>query len=373
MRHILIITCGALLAATPHSGEAQAFANDMEPNNTIATALPLALGSAAEGHLHGDGGDEFDLYTINVPDGGDLLLAIECEQASTGGLPLAVHSVEMDSAVGMTVALGTMGNGGTVQVTSATLFCLDAGTQMIQVSRTGDACSYRITAQFVPLAFPGDPEPNDDPASATPLAEGVQATGHLSVGQPYPVPAYDIWRIDKPTAGPITFSTAFTSNGNTADPWMTLDITDQNGTSLPGWETFVVDVGLNGTTALDTLTITSAMDAPGTYYLRFNYLYTSCMAYRIEWNSTAVGVAESVSEPDLRYALDHGWLTLSSAIGGPCQVVLLDGIGRRVVGPVAQPSFPCRINIGQLANGTYTAVVQRSNGQHMALRVPIQR
>ncbi len=373
MNHLYFTSALCLLTFTNAiRANAQVFADDAEPNNTIATALPIVLGVPLEGRLHGDGGDEQDLYSFVLPDGGHLELTIEGEQGTTGGLALVVHPVEMDSGVGMTTATALIGDLGVVTTSVVPLFCLDAGAQLMHVSRTGGPCSYRITAQFVPLAFAGDPEPNDDIATATVLLEGVDATGHLNVGWPYNGASADYWRIDKGSTGSVTFHTAFVTDDPAADAFIVLYILDQTGLPI-GPEVYLAEVGVGGVVAEDTVVVNNIMDAPGTYFLWFFYTASVCQAYRLQWTSGAVGVQEEAPTPAIGVALNEGLLTLTSAEDGPINVWMLDACGRRSVPLQTAGAFPCSVDLSALANGTYLAVVQLLDGRRMTARVMLQR
>ncbi|MBP6573796.1 MAG: hypothetical protein KA230_05065 [Flavobacteriales bacterium] len=372
MKHLLFTTAMSLmLSALTSIGHAQVFADDPEPNNTLATALPLTLGVAYEGRLDVGSGDGLDLYSIVLPDGGHLELTIEAEQSVTGGLALIVHPVEGDSALGMSVAVGGVGDQGSVETTITRLTCLDAGAQYLQIARSpGDACSYRITAQFVPLAFSGDPEPNEDIASATLLAQAVDGTGHLSVGWPYNGGAADVWRLDKTTVGPITLMTAFVTDDPVADDFMVLDILDQTGMSISAGN-HTVEVGLGGSIAEDTIVVFNAMDLPGTYYLRFGYTASICTAYRLQWATGALGVREA-QVPALTATMSAGLLSLMSQESGPFSLSILDASGRQVLPDRTFAAFPCSVDLGSLANGTYLAKVRLPASRNLTARIALQ-
>lgn len=284
------------IIGSPTLSHAQVFANDNEPNNGTATAIPISLGASFEGRLDPTNADEHDFYSIVIPDDGVLVVNIECEESGPGNYPLSVHEVNTDMVPGgLPGCYGDYAAPGVVNTTATALPCMKGGAHFIAVSQLMPyAASYRITFTFDPLPFANDPEPNEDITTASVLTEGVTADGHLSVEMPDVPPALDVvdvWRIDK-GPGPIELHTWFAAEfpmWGSEDFWC-VHLLDASGSVIapPDWICF--DAGFNGLAEADMNIITGAVEAPGTYYLQFANSVSTCSSYRLKWEYTSTGV-----------------------------------------------------------------------------------
>lgn len=150
--------------------------NDTEPNGNSATALVLAQGDTAEGHIgyryNGGTYDDADYYKITIPVDGDITMNINND---LGGY---INFVLIDSDGTAPINnLGGLGQPGF----NLTTVALEAGTYYIKVNINlgTEYCGYHLWYSFQPTMYTNDIEPNNTPAQATLINLSNSNTGHL--------------------------------------------------------------------------------------------------------------------------------------------------------------------------------------------------
>ena len=188
--------------------------SEVEPNNTLATAQPLAVTATTPAAVAGTiaappaaGKHDVDLFRVDVPgpDGGvaslsgdagapvsppRLLLRADLRPAVPG---LAATLEALDASGHLLVAA----NGQPGEAIAIPNLAARGGSVYLRVRATGaeaPAGAYRLVVRLVPFDAGAEIEPNGDAAHATELAPGGEAVGYLG------------WRHDQdwyrlPTAG----------------------------------------------------------------------------------------------------------------------------------------------------------------------------
>ena len=140
------------------------YATDQEPNDEIATALPLAAGATAAGHLgykYVDNADNQDIYQLSMPAKGDLTVTYQ----AIGNLGFNYVTL-LDSQGREKKSLWGNGENNTQTMTVKDL---DAGTYYLRMKQnTGEGCylvSYAATLGTVEQQEPLPDEPSDDPTA----------------------------------------------------------------------------------------------------------------------------------------------------------------------------------------------------------------
>lgn len=186
-----------------------AIMNDIEPNTTASSALLLALGDTASGHIgyryNGGTYDGVDFYQITIPVDGDITMNIDNDRGTYIGFGL----IDSDG----TTNINNLGGPGLPGM-SLTTVALAAGTYYIRVSINlgTEYCGYHLMYSFQPTAYINDIEPNNAFAQAVTINLNDTTTGHIMhriQGGTYDVA--DWYRIVLPTNGnlsiPLTGST----------------------------------------------------------------------------------------------------------------------------------------------------------------------
>jgi hypothetical protein len=172
---------------------------EIEPNDTLARAQPLALTAAAPVAIAGTlpaagaGRHDVDLYRIDLPgpDAGAAGVAVG-DAATPPPPPRLVLRADLRPAASLAVTLEALDAAGHILVAAAgqpgeaiTIPNLAArpGTIHLRiraVTGEGDAGgSYRLVTRLVPFDAGAEIEPNGDAAHATDLAPGGEAVGYL--------------------------------------------------------------------------------------------------------------------------------------------------------------------------------------------------
>lgn len=172
------------------------FAADVEPNNSLSTAIPTAYDTYQEGHLAFEGGSPFDFYDFTPPTDGVMTFEVQAEHAGAeaDSLELVLWGIE-------TWILPVGANG--VPVTSTVSIPCRALTEEYTITLQSFACgtSYKWKYWMTPPVFANDVEPNNS-TPGTPLAHDTFTEGHLAFtgGSPY-----DFFAITPSTNGVMTF------------------------------------------------------------------------------------------------------------------------------------------------------------------------
>lgn len=159
------------------------FTTEQEPNNSIAEAVVLPLGTDQEGHLGFLLGplntDWYDYYNIVLPDNGDLRVIIGSENAGT------VSNTVNLSLEGVYEQPIDMGVNGALFTDTLYWNCLTPGSYHLKFAMpTATDCgiTYRMRCDLLAPVYANDPEPNGVIPQAVPATMGVPVDGHLQHG-----------------------------------------------------------------------------------------------------------------------------------------------------------------------------------------------
>lgn len=286
MRHITLLLFTPLLFTTAVQAQ-----NESEPNNTLASANAMTLGTGMSGSWCS--GEAVDLFTFTTPADGYLQVAFDA--AHTDSQINVFLQVRLLDADGNDVAGSTTTSGpdGAVQANPFTLFCIAQGTYYFQVSGDDDdECNgYMLTATLVQPPFGNDNEPDNSSAQAQQLTAGTYAEGHLNYS--YAGDNSDWFRFDVPGDGSINLDLdAFNQNaGFSACTMVLLDAAMDTVNTFNAFvgAVFVPDTAFNAWTQFCL--------SQGTYYLHIADAQICGMSYRVRWNFFAPPFAND-AEPN---------------------------------------------------------------------------
>ncbi len=164
--------------------------NDIEPNNTVATAGTLAVNSTIEGHTgyHYNGNrDDADYYALTLPVDGKLTFGI----SNLNGQNVYAQLYDHD---GTTYLAGNY----TTTSNSYTVYNLAAGTYYILIHTyyTSEFSPYTLTNSFEPMNFTAETAgDNSIAAKGTLLAANTATGGHLNFYYNLAYDNIDWWKI----------------------------------------------------------------------------------------------------------------------------------------------------------------------------------
>ncbi|MBP6391660.1 MAG: T9SS type A sorting domain-containing protein [Flavobacteriales bacterium] len=274
------------------------FATEVEPNNSVAEALPLPYDTEMEGHLGfitdpaWGGSDIYDYFRIVLPEDGTLRVIVESE--NTGGLlsPINVH-LEGFYAQALETGMNSI-------PLIDTLYwpCVNADTfalQMAMPTYTDCGVSYRIRYEVAAPYFETETEPNNSVAEALDLPYATDMEGHLGF-MAYSgfggSDIYDFFRIVLPDDGTLRVIIESENTGGLLTPI---------NVHLEGVYAQALETGMNSIPLLDTL-YWPCVNAD-TFELRLAMpTYTDCgVSYRIRYDVMTHAFAGDV-EPNNEFA-----------------------------------------------------------------------
>lgn len=226
-------------------------ANDVEPNNTPATALPYIVGSTVTGHIvyYGNGNvyDNNDYYVFTTTTDGDITVSLS--NNNNNYLYLYLYDSDGNTTLGTTQGYAQSGIGFTATG-------LAAGTYYMHVFGTAGAySSYSLSATLNSNTFPNDGVFNNYFNTAPSFAQNDSIKGHIayrSNGGSYD--NYDYF--------------SFYSNG---DYDITISLTNINNqyTYIDLYDTdTMTNLGSTQGYAQNGISFTTSGLAAGTYYIR---------------------------------------------------------------------------------------------------------
>ncbi|MEO8770888.1 MAG: GEVED domain-containing protein [Ferruginibacter sp.] len=258
--------------------------NDFEPNNTRATASPLAINTTITGHTgyHYNGvRDDIDYYAITLPVDGKLSFTI------SSGNNQNVYAQLFDND-GTTYLAGNY----TTLTASYSKDGLAAGTYYIQVQTyyTTEFAPYTLSTSLEPMTFlaetAGD---NSAPFKGTLLPANTATGGHLYYYYNLQYDNTDWWKIGYDGTGTMALHIDLEQNHfNTDYPYITYNLY---------LDTLLAPVA-TGQVHAPTNTINLTGLAVGTYYLKLDQGFNTFGAYQLnaaytEKCANVVGITSS--------------------------------------------------------------------------------
>ncbi|HSL56744.1 MAG TPA: LCCL domain-containing protein, partial [Acidimicrobiales bacterium] len=151
--------------------------DDREPNDALAQAQPITLGTTTTGRLgYGNaerGTDTTDWYTIRTDHDGDLRIHVQADDR------LSLHAYLLDT--NGTTPLHVQ-NTGYESARTVERAGLAPGTYHLRIDRTRGHGGYTIEPMLTPETTPSDREPNDALTQAQSITLGSTTTGRLGYG-----------------------------------------------------------------------------------------------------------------------------------------------------------------------------------------------
>ena len=224
------------------------FADDQEPNNTLAQTPVIQPNTAVDGRLSFNYDNNFDGYRIFPASDGVLTLTVLAEhaEATTGMMNMELKSNSNTSIVVWPVSVGANGSPDTTVITYR---CL--GTQnfyyLFAALPTGCGVSYRFSYSVAPALFGTDPEPNSSQAQARITQADTPYDGHLNFNYDS---STDGNKIYAPSDGVLTLTMIAEHAGSTQDS-LSMYFENSGGGNIATWR---IPIGNNGSP--DTTVIT---------------------------------------------------------------------------------------------------------------------
>jgi len=237
-----------------------AIANDVEPNDSYTSALPMTENGSVSGHIayrfNGGSFDGSDYYQFTTTSDGSINLSLTTD--NTGYRYIYLYDNNG------TTQLGSASNFGPGPV-SFTVNGLAAGTYyaLVYTNSNNYYGGYTLTNTVTPDGITNDIEPNDDPAHALTMAENGSVSGHIAFrfnGGSFD--GSDYYQFTTTNDGSISLSLATDNTG-----YRYINLYDADGTTLLG---SAADYGP------DPVSFTVNGLAAGTYYAR---VYTNSNSY----------------------------------------------------------------------------------------------
>lgn len=174
------ITACILALSTALPGMAQV--TETEPNDGPSDANPVPMGVAVAGITCA--WPEQDYFRIIVPMDGVLRVATSVSASTSTPVPGGFElQVPTDGAGTFGAAIPAVGANDVPEPDTLYFTCMQADTFFIRMAATVNNISYcytyTFTADLLPALYVVEPEPNDVPGQAIPLAPGTSMEGHL--------------------------------------------------------------------------------------------------------------------------------------------------------------------------------------------------
>lgn len=178
---------------------------DVEPNDDPSSATPVADAFSLSGDLRGS--DDWYAWTVKDP-----AIRWELEAQVAPADPVTIDLLRADGT--LLTSHATQGDARLYDL------ALEPGTYLVHVSPWSDAARpYRLAARAGDAD--GDPEPNDDSASAIPLVTGDAVRGRLARQWDD-----DRWSFDVPDGSPVLLDARLLWRGTTDRRLCLIDATD---------------------------------------------------------------------------------------------------------------------------------------------------
>nr|MBP7449585.1 T9SS type A sorting domain-containing protein [Flavobacteriales bacterium] len=159
------------------------FANDLEPNNTLPTAIVLPQSTPAEGQLNFivfNNPENTDFYRIDLPVAGTISVTVEAEHVGASTIETIITSIVTSAGSTLATFNGAIGANSTPASSTFGLPCLSS-TSPYYIKLEGGICgvSYRVSWTMTPPVFATDPEPNNGGSQATPVNYNTFQEGQI--------------------------------------------------------------------------------------------------------------------------------------------------------------------------------------------------
>ncbi len=286
-----------------------AYANDLEPNNSIGTTAAvlspdvLYQGHLAYSNLPNFPTDAIDYYRAILPEDGNVTVS----GVSDNGLSYRFY---IYNSAGTNLSTGSAST-----TPTNTVNCMAGGdTIYISAQQVSGCGGYQFSYSISAVPQPNDAEPNNSTASALPIAPNFPVEGHLgytNTGGVFPSDGTDYYVFSGQGAGLVTFN-ATIAGSLTAR----LRLRNSVGSTL-----------ITGTaTAAPTLAYTLAAD--GTYYLEIEQT-AGCGGYTLSFDN-GCDLTSLANEQVISVGAQLQWNTVSGAgsynvrrgpAGGPFEVI----------------------------------------------------
>ena len=264
---------------------------EREPNDNQVTADTILAATEVTGQVAIR--EDVDWFVTELPDDGTVRVFVEY---TTRGqrLSAALRTYNADGAeiAGTTARVGE----GATSFDTLEVTCRAEDVFFFRLTGTS-TIDYTFRYELTPPAEPRDPEPNDDLASATPLALGATVEGRVGYVDARNTRAtVDYYRAVLPDDGTVRAYVDYTNYSETGSADAVLRAYDETGRELAG---FRGNNGANvpiGATVTDTVSVFCR--ARDTIFLRVEA--NRCFGYRLRYELEAAPYADDREPNDIR-------------------------------------------------------------------------
>ena len=350
------------------------FANDMEPDNTIAEAQQTTPGTWTAGHVNFDTySDPMDYFRMDVPVDGLCTIqfqAILQQGGSAYGQAVLTDDNGNEMSAWPSINLGSQGSPTDTAFTTVTRYCLSQGTYYLHFSQNNTCGAiYRFNWNMTPAPGANDAEANDVIASAVALQPSTPMDGHINFD------AYDNnsdWYRFHVYGSADVSADISASHQNGGDYYPSIDLTDGNGTVLlsPAYT-------LRGNSDPLIETRSLGMLGEGDHYLHFTSPVCGA-SYTITVNGIgAVGVKDA-GAPVRNITVSpnpsaDGIFIIRSARSRVVSVEVFDVLGRSIASQNGILTDHVPLNLTTAPAGIYSARVRQENGSTTDVRLVSKR
>ncbi len=285
-------------------------ANDIEPNNDFATALPIAELQTKVGHLKyasNGGTDDYDFYKTLLPKDGTLKIMVQATNMScANGQYLYLRGYDKRQGGGEILSR-YLGNNSSISagqtVYDTILICGRAVDSFyLRFEASNAAFKYQWSYTIVDTSL-NDVEPNGSFAQAIAINENESKVGHLRYASNGGTDDYDFYKTLLPKDGTLKIMVQATNMSCANGQYLYLRGYDKRQGSGEFLSRYL---GNNssisaGQTVYDTILICGR--AVDSFYLRFE---ASNAAFKYQWSYTMVDTSVNDAEPNNSFATAIG-------------------------------------------------------------------
>ena len=267
------------------------FANDIEANNTLATALALGHNSYSEGHLNfSQYGDNNDYYALTTPVEGTITVQMIAENAGGGTVRVYLFEGSGGQINSFDAPAGANHDDDT---TSASFDCYGQGNYYILVQSIGGCgISYKLKYLSTGAVYTNDAEPNNTLGQA--LGNGVLAhntftQGHINFN--YYGDNNDYYYLQTPGEGTMRLTMIAERVPGTAGTLRTY-VFNSGGGQINSF-----DASAGGSNDDDTTVVEFECYGQGDYYLLVQSIGGCGISYKLKYE-TVPAVYANDAEPN---------------------------------------------------------------------------
>ena len=282
--------------------------NDVEPNNNFATALPIAENQTKAGHIKyfsNGGADDLDYYKTLLPKDGTLKIMVQATNMSCANNQwVYLRGYDRRQGNGQIFEKYLANNSAVAagQTVYDTIFiCGRAADSFYLRFEASNSFKYQWSYVMVDTSI-NDVEPNNDFATALPIAELQTIVGHIKYISNGGADDFDYYKTLLPKDGTIKIMVQATNMSCANNQWVYLRGYDRRQGSGQIFEKYLAgnSAVAAGQTVYDTILVCGR--AADSFYLRFE----ASNSFKYQWSYVMVDTSANDIEPNNSFATAIG-------------------------------------------------------------------